>query len=624
MKHLIYCLFLICLISCQAPKEALPPPNILWITSEDNSPFAGCYGDEFATTPNMDALAAEGFLYTHAYANIPVCAPARNTILTGIYANSGGHQHMRSYYDKSGEIGFYPRMMREAGYYSTNNSKEDYNINPEQNEDIWDESSRTAHYKNRPEGKPFFAVFNTTISHESSIHESIPSEELRHRPEDVRLPPYHPDTPEMRHDWAQYYDKIEDMDQKIGELLQELEDSGEAENTIVFYYGDHGGVLARSKRYVYETGTRVPFIVRIPEKYRHLYPAEKPGTHVNRMIGFVDLVPTLLSIIGQEIPEYLQGRAFLGEQKTEDPEYVFMARGRMDERYDMSRSARDSKYRYIRNYMPYRVYGQFLEYLWRAPSIQSWEAAYKAGECNDIQSRFWNTKPAEELYDTENDPWEVNNLANDPEYKEVLERMRGATKDWMLEIRDTGFIPEAELIDRTEGTTAYDYMRNADIDLNALIDGANLASNPRKGDISFLEEMLNEEEAASRYWGATGLLILGEEAEEAVEALRSALSDSSPNVKVVAAEAMYQLGYEEEGLHALYEVLQSPNSFARTHALNAIDSIEDAAESTQQAVLDMIGMVGEFNRSHYDLRAAKGLLTKWDVDPMDHGYDMDW
>ncbi|WP_162340525.1 sulfatase-like hydrolase/transferase [Cyclobacterium salsum] len=624
MKYLIYCLFLLCLISCQSSREELPPPNILWITSEDNSPFAGCYGDEFATTPNMDALAAEGFLYTHAYANLPVCAPARNTILTGVYANSGGHQHMRSYYDKSGEIGFYPRMMREAGYYTTNNSKEDYNINPEQNENIWDESSNKAHYKNRPEGKPFFAVFNTTISHESSIHNSIPTAELRHKPEDVNLPPYHPDTPEMRHDWAQYYDKIEDMDQKIGELLQELEDSGEAENTIVFYYGDHGGVLARSKRYVYETGTRVPFIVRIPEKYRHLYPAEKPGTHVNRMISFVDLVPTLLSLVGQEIPDYLQGKAFLGEQKTEDPEYAFMLRGRMDERYDMSRSARDAKYRYIRNYMPYRVYGQFLEYLWRAPSIQSWEAAYKAGECNETQSRFWNTKPAEELYDTENDPWEVNNLADDPEYKEVLERMRAATKEWMLEIKDTGFIPEAELIDRTEGTTAYDYMRDSGIDLNALIDGANLASNPRKGDISFLEEMLNEEEAASRYWGATGLLILGEEAEEAAESLRNALSDSSPNVKVVAAEAMYHLGYTEEALKALYEVLETPNSFARTHALNAIDSIEDSAESTQQAVLDMIGMVGEFNRSHYDLRAAKGLLTKWDVDPMDHGYDMNW
>lgn len=624
MKNLIFVFGLFLIFSCNTRKEDLPPPNILWLTSEDNSPLAGCYGDEFATTPNMDKMAKNGFLYTHAYANVPVCAPARNTILTGIYASSGGHQHMRSYYDKSGEVGFYPRMLRESGYYCTNNVKEDYNINPDQNEDIWDESSNQAHYKNRPEGKPFFAVFNSTISHESSIHTSILNEELRHSPEEVPLPPYHPDTPEMRHDWAQYYDKIEDMDTWLGEKLQELEESGEAENTIVFYYGDHGGVLARSKRYVYETGTRVPLIVHIPEKYKHLYPAEKPGDQVNRLVSFVDLVPTLLSLIGTEIPDYMQGEAFLGNQKTEDPEYVYMLRGRMDERYDMSRSIRDQKYRYIKNYMPYRVYGQFLEYLWRAPSIQSWEAAYKAGELNETQSIFWNTKPPEELYDTENDPWEVNNLAEDPAYQEVLDRMRGATRDWMIEIKDTGFIPEAELIDRIGESTAYDYMRSGGVNMESLIDAADLGSNPNEAALPEIKEMLAADDAAIRYWGATALLILGEKAQGAIEELKAAAKDPSPNVATVAGEALFKLGYESEGRAALLEVLKMPNSFARTHALNAIDSIEDEAEDTQQAVLDMIGMVGEFNRQHYDLRAAKGLLTKWDVDPMAHGYDLDW
>ncbi|MBR9777438.1 MAG: sulfatase-like hydrolase/transferase [Cytophagales bacterium] len=624
MKHTLYFLTLLLFFGCAKAEEELPLPNILWITSEDNSPIAGCYGDEFATTPNMDALAAEGFLYTHAYANVPVCAPARNTILTGIYAISGGNQHMRSYYDKSDEVKFYPQMLREAGYYATNNSKEDYNINPAQNVNIWDDSSKDAHYKNRPEGKPFFAVFNSTISHESSIHKSIPNEDLRHSPEEVTLPPYHPDTPEMRHDWAQYYDKVEDMDKKIGEILQELEESGEAENTIVFYYGDHGGVLARSKRYVYETGTRVPFIVRIPEKYKHLFPSEKPGDKVDRMISFVDLFPTLLSIIGTDIPDYLQGKAFLGEKKTPDPEYVFMFRGRMDERYDMSRAVRDQKFRYIRNYIPYRVYGQYLEYLFRAPSIRSWQAAFKAGELNPIQSAFWNTKPAEELYDTENDPWEVNNLANDPEYREVLERMRGAAKEWMLEIHDTGFIPEAELIDRTAGTTAYDYMRNSDIDLEQLIEAANLASTAKEEDLSQLMDLLNSEEAAKRYWGATGLLILGEKARPALGALEEALNDSSPNVKSVAAEALYGLGAKEKALQALAEVLMTPNSFARTHALNVIDSIEDESKTSLDAVIAMVENAGELDRSQYDLRAARGLLEKWNINPSDYGFDMDW
>ncbi len=610
--------------ACGPEEEDLPPPNILWLTSEDNSPFAGCYGDEFATTPNMDALAARGFLYTHAYANVPVCAPARNTILTGIYATSGGHQHMRSYYDKSEEVGFYPRFLREAGYYCTNNVKEDYNFNPEQNEDIWDESSNKAHYKNRAEGQPFFAVFNNTTSHESSIHTRIPEEDLRHKPENVTLPPYHPDTPDIRHDWAQYYDKVEDMDSWIGEKLRELEESGEAENTIVFYYGDHGGVLARSKRYVYETGTRVPFIVYIPEKYKHLYPENKPGTAVDRLVSFVDLAPTLLSLVGVEIPGYMQGKAFLGEQKTEDPEYAYMFRGRMDERYDMSRSIRDHKYRYIKNYMPYRVYGQFLEYLWRAPSIQSWEAAYKAGECNEVQSRFWEPKPPVELYDTENDPWEVNNLANDPAYREVLQRMESATNDWVVEIKDTGYIPEAMLTDRSEGTTAYDYMRSSGLDLEAIVEAANLASNPLPEDLGALEEMLKSEDPAIRYWGATGLLILGEDARPALSSLHAAAKEQSSNVAVVAAEALYKLGNKNEAKTALFQVLQSPNSFARTHALNAIDSIEEEGQDTSREVLAMIGRVGEFNRQHYDLRAAKGLLTKWGIDPSDHGYEMDW
>ncbi|HKL33778.1 MAG TPA: sulfatase, partial [Tangfeifania sp.] len=413
--------------SCQE-KRPDELPNILWLTSEDNSPFLGCYGDEFATSPNLDNLASEGFLYTHAYANAPVCAPARNTIITGVYANSGGNQHMRSYYPISEVIKTYPEFLREAGYYCTNNSKTDYNTNSIEPNQIWDESSRDAHYKNREPGQPFFAVFNTTISHESSIHDSIPNERLRHSPEEVFIPPHHPATPAMKHDWAQYYDKVEDMDTQIGKWLQELEDAGLADNTIVFYYGDHGGVVARSKRYVYETGTRVPFIVRIPEKYKYLFPEKEQGSKVNRLISFVDLAPTLLSIVGIDIPDFLQGNAFLGDQKTEDPEYAFMFRGRLDERYDMSRAVRDQKFRYIRNYMPYRIYGQHLEYLWRAPSIRSWEAAYLNGECNETQSRFWEPKPVEELYDTENDPWEVNNLADNPEYKEVLEKMRQANK----------------------------------------------------------------------------------------------------------------------------------------------------------------------------------------------------
>ncbi len=605
----------------QEPTEL---PNILWLTSEDNSPLLGCYGDRFADTPNLDRLAAQGFLYTHAYANAPVCAPARNTIITGIYACSGGNQHMRSTYSKSEKVKTYPEFLRKAGYYCTNNSKTDYNtasIDPEQ---IWDECSRNAHYKNRPAGKPFFAVFNTTISHESSIHDSIPDEQLRHSPDEVPLPPYHPATPAMKHDWAQYYDKVEDMDARIGEWLDELEEAGLAENTIVFYYGDHGGVVARSKRYVYETGTRVPFIVRIPEKYKHLFPSDKPGEKVNRLISFVDLAPTLLSIAGIQIPGYMQGDAFLGNQKTTDPEYAYMFRGRMDERYDMCRAVRDHKFRYIRNYMPYRIYGQRLDYLWRAPSVRSWEEAFKKGECNETQSRFWNKKPAEELYDTENDPWEINNLAGNPEYADVLVRMRKAGLSWSRKIKDTGFIPEAGLSDRAGDTPVYDYMRSVKPDLERIINAADIAISDNTEDPGTLIAFLQDHESAIRYWGASGLLMLGEKAAPAKEALKSALNDRSANVVTVAAEALYNLGEKELAVQALASVLKDPNEFARCHALNAIDCIEEESPFLTEEVINMVKATPEIVRTRYDLRSARWLFQKWELTPEDYGITFNW
>lgn len=610
--------------SCAREGQEVIRPNILWLTSEDNSPFLGCYGDPFATTPNLDHLAERGFRYTHAYANAPVCAPARNTIITGVYANSGGNQYMRSRYPKSSEIGFFPDYLRQAGYYCTNNSKEDYNIDPLQTSDIWDESSPTAHYKNRAPGQPFFAVFNCVISHESSIHTTIPSDQLRHRPELVALPPYHPDTPEMRHDWAQYYDKVEDMDAWVGDKLRELEESGEADNTIIFYYGDHGGVLGRSKRYVYESGTRVPFIVHIPEKYRQLYPAEKPGAAVDRIISFVDLAPTLLSILGLQIPGFMQGQAFLGSKKTANPQYAYMFRDRMDERVDMSRAVRDSQFRYIRNYMPHRIYGQYLEYLWRAPSMRSWETAWLAGKCNEAQSRFWNMKPAEELYDTENDPWEVNNLADDPDYSEVLERLREALHGWMLRIGDTGFIPEVELSRLSGDIGAYSYMRRPEVDLGELIGAAEMAIGTRSPDLAGLLDLLKSENAALRYWGATGLLLQGEKARPLLPQIAEVAEMEPTSATVLLAEILYTLKDREAGRSALLNALSDSSAILRNHALNVIDETGEASPELQRAVVTMVQRAGDIDRSQYDMRSAKRLFEKWGIDPALHGITMDW
>lgn len=600
-------------------KSNVKLPNILWITSEDNSPLLGCYGDKFATTPNLDKMASVGFRYTNAYANCPVCAPSRNTIITGVYAASNGNEHMRSTYKKSEIVKTYSELLREAGYYCTNNSKTDYNCSNIDPNQVWDESSGKAHYKNRPAGKPFFAVFNLMVSHESQIQTWTPTEQLRHKPEGVVLPPYHPDTKEMRHDWAQYYDKVEDMDTQVGKLLAELEESGEAENTIIFYYSDHGGVLARSKRYIFETGTWVPFIVRIPEKYKYLYPAEKPGVAVDRLINFVDLAPTLLSIVQSPKPDYLQGKAFLGENLPAANQYLHMTRGRMDERIDMCRAVRDKKFRYIRNYMPFRIYLQHLDYLFQAASAQSWEDAFFAGKCNETQSVPFMTKSIEELYDTENDPYEVNNLANDPKYQDVLKRMRKENYNWMAQIKDVGLIPESEYLKRSGNASMYDYMRSASCPFNELMDAAELATLP-EANIDDCIQLLKNADSAIRYWGATGLLIHKDKAKSAISALKVALNDESSSVATLAAETLSELGEKESANKAYIRILTDPNyqMADRNFALNSIDAtnfkspevVEVIRKLNEEKGKQLQGM-DRFN--FFDVLMSQTLLKKWGI-----------
>ena len=599
-------------------KKKTDLPNILWITSEDNSPLLGCYGDEFATTPHMDQLAAEGFLYTNAYANAPVCAPARNTIITGVHACSNGNEQMRSTYRKSETVRFYTEYLKSKGYYCTNNSKTDYNTTPADPAIMWNECNRKAHYKNRKKKQPFFAIFNLTTSHESSIHKSIPDAQLRHRPEDVTLPPYHPDTPEMRHDWAQYYDKVEDMDSEVGALLKELEESGLAENTIVFYYGDHGGVLGRSKRYLYETGTHVPFIIRIPEKYKHLYPASAPGEKVERLISFVDLAPTLLSLIGTEAPDYMQGDAFLGEYQKEEPDYIYLFRDRMDGRYDMTRAIVDRQYRYMRNYNSNRIYMQHLEYLWRAPSMQSWENAYLAGECNEVQARFWKTKPVEELYDKKNDPWEVNNLADKPEYASRLAEMRQACLARGIAIRDAGFIPEADRNIRAGKTPIYDYMRSEALPYEEIVEAAVIASSGNPENLDRLIELLKNDDSAIRYWAAQGLLQLGDKAASAMPEVGVAAFDESWNVSVLCAEILYRSGVKARAVKAFSRVLACDQMMARTFALNSIDHMEGSKEEFLDGCTTVLANY-EKPGYEYDVRVTNGLLLKWGEDPKDFG-----
>jgi arylsulfatase A-like enzyme len=587
------------------PQQAEERPNILWIVSEDNSPLIGAYGDKFATTPNIDRLATEGVLYTHAFATAPVCAPSRSTLITGMYPSSLGTEHMRSTYPVPGLVRFFPSYLRDAGYYTSNNAKKDYNTVDQPA--AWDESSQTATYKNRKAGQPFFAVFNITISHESQVHNSIATADLKHDPEQVPIPPYHPRTPEMKHDWAQYYDRIQSMDEQVGKILAELDEAGLRENTIVFYYSDHGGVLGRSKRFMYESGLHIPMIIRFPDKYKELAPGP-PGSGTDRIVTFVDFAPTILALAGIQRPAYMQGQAFLGKGQPAPRQYAFSFRGRMDERFDMVRSVRDRKYRYIRNYMPHKIYGQYLEYLWKAPSMGSWEKAFRDGELNDVQSAFWKPKPSEELYDVEADPHNIQNLAGDVNYRQVLMRMRDANRRWLLDTRDVGFIPEPMMVEISKTQSLYDYARSGKYAMKRIMETAELASSKDRSVVPELRKRLSDSDPVVRYWAVIGCTVLSKYAAPARAELIKLLNDGEVSVRIAAAEALYVLGEKEKPLAVLKDALQSSNVMARVQALNVLENFGNDARPALDNMKQLLK--DDVKDGDYDVRAAKRIVDK--------------
>jgi arylsulfatase A-like enzyme len=561
-------------------------PNILWITTEDIGPNLGCYGDQFAVTPNLDAFAKRSLRFERAWSNAPVCAPARTTIISGMYPPSTGGEHMRSMVPMPTGTKMYAELLREAGYYCTNNSKEDYNL--EKTPETWDESSGKAHWKNRKGGQPFFAIFNTTNTHESQIRR--PNHTLVHDPAKAPIPAYHPDTPEVRHDWAQYADNITTMDGDFAKRMKEVEDAGLAEDTIVFFYGDHGAGMPRHKRWPYDSGLRVPFIVHFPAKWKHLAPKGYGPDGVSKeLISFVDLAPTLLSIIGQEAPPWMQGRAFAGQFAKPDPGFLHGFRGRMDERMDMVRSVTDGRYTYLRHYMPHLPYGQNVAYMFLMPTAQVWKKLAAEGKLNDAQRHFWEPKPSEELYDLQSDPAEVKNLAGSKEHAEVLATMRAAHVRHMERTRDLGFIPEAErLLVAGERSPRDAYASDEAYPFARVFALAQKATDLSFSDAAPFVTALGDPNPIVRYWGALGLHIRKADGVKAGhDALVRALKDECPSVQVAAADALAQFGESSDLPKALDTLIAAadPAKFSNgtaTEALNSITNIGDKAASLKE------------------------------------------
>ncbi len=545
-------------------------PNILWITCEDTGPHIGAYGDTYADTPNLDKLAKKSAVYRNAWSNAPVCAPARTTIISGLYPPSTGSEHMRSMTSLPSSIRMFPCHLRDAGYYTSNNAKEDYNL--EHTGTVWDESSNKAHWRKRKADQPFFSVFNFVITHESQLRTRPHT--FVHDPAKVRVPAYHPDTPEVRQDWAQYYDNITTMDKQAGDVLRQLDNDKLADNTIVFFFGDHGSGMPRNKRWPYNSGLQVPLLVHIPEKWKHLASKDhKAGGDSQRLVSFVDLAPTLLSLAGLAAPATMQGQAFLGSKEAAPRKYLFGFRGRMDERLDLVRSARNERYVYVRNYMPHKIYGQHLAYMFETPTTRVWRKMYDEGKLKSPQTYFWERKPVEELYDLREDVDEVRNLAKSPQHWAVLKELREAVRKQAILVRDVGFLPENEIHSRSAGSTPYEMGHNAKLyPMERILAAAEAASSGKPG-------KLEDSDSAVRYWAVTGLSMRGKEAvTKESQLLEKALQDSAPSVRIAAGEALGSFGTEEQAKKVLPVLLALCNP--ETHgvytailALNAVDSM---------------------------------------------------
>jgi len=585
MRKYLTCGFLAVLsfVFSAGTAVAADRPNILWITCEDISPDLGCYGVDYADTPTLDKLAGDGVRYSHAFATSGVCAPARSCLITGVYPSSLGSHHMRCQGEWPPSLRMFPAYLRQSGYYCTNNSKQDYNLPTPKG--TWDESSGKAHYKNRKPGQPFFAVFNYTMTHESRMFGRHKTE---HDPAKAPIPPYHPDHPLVREDWGRYHDQITVLDGVVKRLLEELDEQGLAKDTIVFFYGDHGAGLPRSKRWLYDSGLRVPLLVYFPKKYQHLAPAE-PGSTVDRLVSFVDFGPTVLSLAGVEVPEHMHGKPFLGGQQAEPREYVYGIRGRIDERYDMVRAVRDRRYKYIRNYMPHKTYALHVGYMYRMETMQVWQRLHDQGKLNPVQDRFFSpTRPVEELYDTVNDPHEIRNLADSPEHQKTLERLRAEHLAWMRQTLDVGLLPEPEIKARPhrEGCgNAWDWARSGKYPQQQILEAAMLVGTGPDA-LPKLVENLADADPAVRFWAALGLKALGEQAEPASDALLKALGDDAPSVAAEAAEALAKLGRADAGLAVLARQLDSGNEYVALRAANALDHLDETARPVLKQMQD--------------------------------------
>lgn len=579
MKHFLLLSLTVALASFLSAADR---PNIVWVVSEDNgATHLRLYNPQGAPTPNIEKLAARGVTFNHAFSNAPVCSTARSTLITSSFAPRLGVQnHRRSALMPMPENHrMFPAYLRDAGYHTTNNSKEDYNAIKA--DDVWDESSGQATYRDRDPGQPFFHVQNFGQTHEGQLFftaEQMAAEPTQNDPDNVRVPDYLPDTLLFRYTVAKYLDLQMKMDGEIGKFLDQLEADGLLDDTIIFYYGDHGGIMPRSKGYAYETGLHVPLVVAAPPKWQHLLPSG-PGTREDAFVSFVDFGATVLNLAGVEVPDAFDGKPFLGEGVSADDlaarDTVFGYANRFDEKTDFVRTVRRGNFKYMRHYTPFTVDMLHNNYRYRQLAYQEWRRLFRAGELPPHQAQFFLPRAPEALYDVSADPDEVNNLAGDPAYVDTLRELRATLKAQLISTADLSFYPESVMIsDAIKNPTAFGEAHRNEI--ARLVGIADLALLPYATAENDLRNALASDNAWDRYWGVVAASSFGEQALPLVPLVEEiAMGDAERTVRVRAAEFLGITGAANPMPMLKWELAEAVHSVETVEILNIMVLMRD-------------------------------------------------
>jgi arylsulfatase A-like enzyme len=616
-------LFLILIVVVNV-SFAQQKPNILWITIEDtSSQFIGCYGNSNAHTPVIDRLAEEGIRFTNAFSTGTVCSPSRTAIITGVKTYKTGTGNHRSKYPVPAFIKGFPYYLQQLGYYTTNNAKTDYNVAGEKEfiAEAWNESSGKAGWWNRKPGQPFFAVFNYNESHQSRTmtetydwyvenvyNQLLPNERIGDN--DFEMPPFYLDSPEMRKQFARVYNSIKLTDNKIGELLARLEKDKLKDSTIIFFYADHGEGMPRGKTNGINYGYRVPFIMWFPEIYKHLSPWKKAGVVTDELIDFTDLAPTLISLAGGEIPKHLEGRPMLGKKRSKPVEYLFLSSDRSDNGIDMVRTVTDGRFVYSRNFLPFINEARYIRYMEIGEIKQQMRKDLGENKLNPLQKSLFEPRPAEFLFDIENDLWETKNLAGDPKYRTVLEKMRNLLKEEVLRSRDVMFLPEYEIGLLSETTSAYKFrLSKAKYPLEEIYETASIAGFRGKEVAAKQIELIKSNNNFVRYWAILGLRSQSaDDLKSFSNEIINAMEDSYPPAAVTASAIAYEIfnnkvaeenlkkfcGHENAhiSLMAINYLLYTKNRDPFVETIREVQKMKDRDYNVKAACMDVLGSLG--------------------------------